>query len=129
MSDRSISVESPRNLKYNLNNINYRSLSNVNHRYNTEKNMVMLNSKKNEVKENSMRLKKKYNHPYYDPLTLIKKEQYKIFDNINFNRITKSKKDYLSLHLVKLRELKNIRNFSKKKYKIKFKINNINDNN
>ena len=129
MSDRSISVESPRNLKNNLNNINYRSLSNVNHRYNTEKNMVMLNSKKNEVKENSMRLKKKYNHPYYDPLTLIKKEQYKIFDNINFNRITKSKKDYLSLHLEKLRELKNIRNFTKKKYRMKFKINNINDNN
>ena len=123
----SISLESHKNFKNKL-NYNYRSFSIDNNRYtNTENNnIIILNNKRNEfISGNKIRLHKnyKYNHPYYDPLTLIKKEQYRIFDNKNIRN--SSKKDYLTLHLDKIRKLKNIRDIMKNKIKIKYKVNNV----
>ena len=122
----SISLESQKNIKNKL-NYNYRSFSIDNSRYNTENNNgIIYTNKKNEIiNGNKIRLHKKYkyNHPYYDPLTLIKKEQYKIFDNKNMRN--NSKKDFLSLHLEKVRKLKNIRDIMKNKIKTRYKINNV----
>ena len=134
MSDQSISIESqsPRNIK-NIKYIKYynqyRSLSYDNKRYNTENNNIINNNKRDFIigNNNNIKFKKKYNHPYYDPLTLIKKEQYKIFDTKDYNLINnKSKKDYLHSHLDRLRKLKKLRNSMKNNYRIKFmNVNNI----
>ena len=101
----------------------------INERYNTENNIIIYNNKKIEIlKENENGLKRRINHPYYDPLTLIKKEQYRIFENKNFNVRNKFKKDYLNLHIERIRELKKIRDYLGSNFKIRLKTNNIHDN-
>ena len=130
MSDQSISIESqsPKNIKYIKFQNQYKSLSYNNKRYNTENNNVINNNKRDLIiGNNNFKFNKKYNHPYYDPLTLIKKEQYKIFDTKDYNLINnKPKKDYLHSHLDRLRKLKKLRNSMKNNYRIKFvNVNNI----
>ena len=119
MPDGSMSLESPRN-------INYRSLSIDYKRFNTENNIIIYNNNSNKIiKGNNIRLYKRYNHPYYDPLTLIKKEKYKIFDNTNISN--KFKNDNLNSHIERIRELKRLRAYMKNNFKLRFKVNNINE--
>ena len=125
ISDRSISIESSQDNKKRINS-NYKSISNDNNRLNTENNLIIYNERKNGIlKGNNISLNKKYNHPYYDPFTLIKKEQYKIFDNNNINN--SSNKDYINLHIKRIRELKKIRAYLKNNFRIRLKFNNINN--
>ena len=121
-SDRSISIDSPRNIKDKILKNNYRALFN-NYKRNNKENNIINNSKSNDMlKGNKIKLNKKYNHPYYDPLTLIKKEKYKIFDNKD---IIDNNKNNLIYHIGKIRELKQLRTLNKKSYKFNYKSINI----
>ena len=122
--DRSITLENPR-IKINLLKSNFRLLSNDN-RLKTDNNILVYKNGDNS-NNNNLSLNKKYNHPYYDPLTLIKIERYKIFDNKNFS--SKSKQNYINAHLERIREIKKIRESMKNnfRYRFKFNINNKDD--
>ena len=66
ISERSISIESPRIIKNVVNN-NFRTLNNESNRLNTDNNIIIYNLKKRDSSRvNSIKLYKKYNHPYYD---------------------------------------------------------------
>ena len=112
-----INLENSGDLKYLRYSNNYRSLSNDYYRFNTENNNTISN-KNNESVKGKIFLHKKYNHPYYDPLTLIKKEKYKIFEN----KDNKYQSDYLHTHLERVNELKKIRSALKNNFKIKIKM-------
>lgn len=121
---KSLYCENSRN---QLNNKSQKSLSIGNNRYNTENTIIIYNDKRSDIlKENECIEKKRYNHPYYDPLSLIKKEQYRIFDHLNIRN--ESKKDFLNLHIERINELKKIRAYLKDNFKIRLKMNNINVN-
>ena len=64
---------------------NYRTFSNDYRRVNTEKNINRGNGNSESKKENKFGFYNKYDRPYYEPLTLIKKEKYKIFERENTN--------------------------------------------
>ena len=127
ISDRSKSIESPR-IKRNLLNHDFRSLSNEN-RFNTENNIFIFINQNREIinDNNNININKKYNHPYYDPLTLIKKEKYKIFENKNIT--IKSKKNNINAHIERIRELKKLRDSMKNNLRYKFRFNNKDNNN
>ena len=121
--DKNRTIDSPRNIdKFRI--YNSRSISKNYNRLNTEINIDKNNNKSNDlIKKNKNKTVKKINHPYYNPLTLIKKQKYTIFDNIN--TINNLKSDYLDTYKDRIKELKNIRESMKNNYLYKFRNYNI----
>jgi CRP-like cAMP-binding protein len=96
---------------------NIRSLSNDYQRFNTENN--------DGAKKSKNSLYKRHNHPYYDPLTLIKKAKYKIFENKDMT--DKMQTEYLNTHLERVRQLKKLRSDLRNNFKNQINIHNKNN--
>ena len=81
---------------YKNNNNNLRTLSNF-------KNLKTLNLFESKIK-NKKRVK--YNCPYFEPITLLKKEKYKIFDSSEQNKLFQN--ELLKIHNKRIIDLKNL---------------------
>ena len=118
---KSINAESSREIK----NDNFRTLSNDYIRLKTEQNNIRINDNNEIIKEYNCSSNKRYDHPYYDPLTLVKKEKYMIFERGNINR-NKLVDDYLDSNRKRIGELKKIRLRLRNNFAIKKLNNNYN---
>ena len=78
------------------------------------------------LQKNNIKLYKKYDHPYYTPSTLFKKERYKIFED---NAFAKLQSEYLNTQIERVKELKRLRAAFKNSFKFKFKTYNKTDSN
>ena len=123
--EKSINLETSRELNNIRYNGNFKTLSNDYNRFNTEGNIIINNNNNESLKDGVCPSYKKINHPYYDPLTLIKKERYKIFENKNVNN-NNSKSEDLHSHIERVKELNKIRSSLKNNFRFKFKLYNKN---
>ena len=99
-------------------------------KFNDNNNLVNENIKGNKsidlLQKNNIKLYKKYDHPYYTPSTLFKKERYKIFED---NAFAKLQSEYLNTQIERVKELKRLRAAFKNSFKFKFKTYNKTDSN
>ena len=123
--EKSINLESSRELNNIRYNSHFKTLFNDYNRFHTEGNIVINNNNNESIKDGVYTSHKKISHPYYDPLTLIKKERYKIFENKNVNN-NNLKSDDLYSHIERVKELKKIRSSLKNNFRFKFKLYNKN---
>jgi len=99
-------------------------------KFNDNNNLANENIKGNKsidlFQKNNIKLYKKYDHPYYTPSTLFKKERYKIFEE---NAFAKLQSEYLNTQIERVKELKRLRAAFKNSFKFKFKTYNKTDSN
>ena len=127
LSERNINKENPSYLKCST-NFNFNDLSNEYKKSNTENNLKKSRNISIDICIKSFnKISKKFSHPYYDPLTLVKIERYKIFENKNL--MDKLKSNYLDLPTERIKELKKIRASLKNNFRIKYQTYNVRNKN
>ena len=127
LSERNINKENSSFLKCST-HFNFNALSNDYNRSNTENNLKKSrNISLDACTKTVNKISKKFNHPYYDPLTLVKMERYKIFGNNNI--LDKLKSNYLDLPTERIKELKKIRASLKNNFRIKYQTYNARNKN
>jgi hypothetical protein len=108
----------------NINNFHSRFIFNDNYKLTNEN--IKGNKSIDLLQKNNIKLYKKYDHPYYTPSTLFKKERYKIFED---NAFAKLQSEYLNTQIERVKELKRLRAAFKNSFKFKFKTYNKTDSN
>ena len=117
--DKCLTVE---NGLENINNFHSRFMLNDNNKSGNEN--IKGNKSIDLLQKNNIKLYKKYDHPYYTPSALFKKERYKIFEE---NAFAKMQSEYLNTQIERVKELKRLRASFKNSFKFKFKTYNKND--
>jgi len=108
----------------NINNFHSRFKFNDNNKLANEN--IKGNKSIDLLQKNNIKLYKKYDHPYYTPSTLFKKERYKIFEE---NVFAKLQSEYLNTQIERVKELKRLRAAFKNSFKFKLRTYNKTDSN